>query len=99
MYWDVIEAKISGPLEFDVLFSDGLTGKVIMKDSHLTGVFQALTDPEIFQQLQVTDGFVTWPGDIDLAPDAMHDSILEQGYWILDIGLKNCKHFLNTNIV
>jgi hypothetical protein len=28
-----------------------------------------------FRAVQVVDGFVTWTGDLDLAPDAMHDEI------------------------
>ncbi|SPE30180.1 hypothetical protein SBA5_760010 [Candidatus Sulfotelmatomonas gaucii] len=28
-------------------------------------------------------GAVTWPGELDLAPDAMHAAILEQGEWSL----------------
>jgi hypothetical protein len=27
--------------------------------------------------------FVTWPGELDLAPDAMHEAIKQQGEWIL----------------
>ena len=51
--------------------------------SHLTGVFTALKDPLVFQQARVEDGFVTWPGDPDLAPDAMYDAIKNQGEWVL----------------
>jgi hypothetical protein len=29
-------------------------------------------------------GAVSWPGDLDLAPDAMHAAIKEHGTWILD---------------
>jgi len=28
-------------------------------------------------------GVVTWPGEIDLAPDAMHQAIRETGQWIV----------------
>jgi len=27
---------------------------------------------------------VEWPGEIDLAPDAMHEEILANGTWVLD---------------
>jgi hypothetical protein len=30
-----------------------------------------------------TIGAVTWPGEIDLAPDAMHDEIKKNGKWVL----------------
>ena len=48
-----------------------LTGEVLLKDSHLFGVFAALRDPDLFRQVGCENGFVEWPGDIDLAPDAM----------------------------
>jgi hypothetical protein len=31
----------------------------------------------------VTHGAVTWPGEIDLAPDAMYAEIKRGGHWIL----------------
>ncbi|NTU42361.1 MAG: DUF2442 domain-containing protein [Nitrospirales bacterium] len=83
MYWDVISAKIIGHLEFTVTFADGLNGKVRMLPSHLFGVFEKLKDPKVFNQLQVADGFVSWPGEIDLAPDAMYQEIKEHGEWVL----------------
>lgn len=83
MYYDVIAAKITGPLEFEVTFTDGLAGRVRLLPSHLYGVFERLANPEFFKQIQVTDGFVSWPGEIDLAPDAMYRAIRENGEWIL----------------
>nr|WP_143002361.1 DUF2442 domain-containing protein [Nitrosospira sp. Nl5] len=47
------------------------------------GVFAALADPEIFAQAHVELGAVTWPGELDLAPDAMHDEIEKNGVWKL----------------
>jgi hypothetical protein len=29
-------------------------------------------------------GFIEWPGDIDLAPDAMYEEISTQGVWVLE---------------
>jgi hypothetical protein len=49
----------------------------------LTGVFAALKDPIVFEQVRVDDGAVTWPGNLDLAPDAMYQAIKSQGEWIL----------------
>ena len=83
MYFDVIEAHITRHLEFTVTFSDGLMGKVTMLPSHLYGVFTALKDPYFFNQLSVADGFVSWPNEIDLAPDAMYQAIKRDGGWVL----------------
>jgi len=84
MHWDVVEAKVTGELEFAVRFADGLTGKVHLLPSHLDGVFERLKDPQIFNQLTVTDGFVSWPDEIDLAPDAMYEAIKVNGEWVLE---------------
>ncbi|MEJ2388105.1 MAG: DUF2442 domain-containing protein, partial [Chromatiaceae bacterium] len=43
----------------------------------------ALADPSIFAQAHVEYGAVTWPGEIDLAPDAMYAEIKKAGTWVL----------------
>lgn len=84
MYFDVIEAKIIRHLEFAVTFADGLTGAVKILPSHLYGVFEKLKDPVFFNQLTVTEGFIAWPDEIDLAPDAMYQAIKQNGEWVLE---------------
>ena len=84
MYFDVIEAKIIRHLEFAVTFADGLSGAVKILPSHLYGVFEQLKDPTFFNQLTVTEGFVAWPDEIDLAPDAMYQAIKQNGEWVLE---------------
>jgi hypothetical protein len=83
MYWDVEKAEIVKHLEFSVRFADGLSGRVRIQPSHLYGVFEALKDPDFFKQLRITDGFVSWPGEIDLAPDSMYEAIKKNGEWVL----------------
>jgi hypothetical protein len=84
MKWNVIEVKAISPLSIHVIFFDGTSGKVQFKPSHLTGVFEKLKDPEIFRQAYIENGAVTWPGNIDLAPDAMYQAIKTNGEWILN---------------
>jgi hypothetical protein len=81
--WDVVSATVTRHLEFSVTFADGLSGRVTLLPSHLHGVFAPLGDPALFEQLRVTNGFVAWPGDVDLAPDAMYDAIRRDGEWVL----------------
>ena len=83
MNWDVISVKPLKPLELSVLFKDGTEGKVRFEPSHLSGVFEALKAPEFFRQARVEEGAVTWPGEIDLAPDAMYREIKRSGEWVL----------------
>jgi hypothetical protein len=39
------------------------------------GVFTALTDAAVFNRAFVRLGAVSWPGDLDIAPDAIHAAI------------------------
>lgn len=83
MYWDVIEVKLVKHLEFSVRFEDGLNGTVRILPSFLTGVFSSLKQPDFFAKVFLNDGVVTWPGEIDLAPDAMYVEIKRHGEWVL----------------
>lgn len=84
MYWDVTFVKSENHLALKVKFSDGLQGTVSFKPSHLTGVFESLKDKAYFNKVYVDHGVVTWPGELDLAPDAMHAEIKKNGHWTLE---------------
>jgi hypothetical protein len=79
MYWDIVSVKPVNYLELVVQFLDGLEGIVKIKPSSLTGVFESLKDKEYFNQVYVDHGVVTWPGELDLAPDAMYKEIKNNG--------------------
>jgi hypothetical protein len=67
-----------------VTFVDGTAGTVDLSARVLSpkaGVFAALQDQHLFAQVFVAYGAVTWPGEIDLAPDAMHREIAANGEW------------------
>ena len=81
---DVVDARVTGDLEFAVRFADGLEGRVRLRESHLFGVFEPLKDVRLFRRLRVTEGFVSWPEEIDLAPDAMYEAIRRDGLWVLE---------------
>ena len=69
-----------------VRFYDGKAGIVDMAamiSSPSAGVFAKLRDPAIFTKVHTLCGVVTWPGEIDLAPDAMHDALTATGAWVL----------------
>jgi hypothetical protein len=69
-----------------VRFGDGTSGIVElsrMLHSTRAGVFAALLDPTVFEKVFVQDGAVTWPGELDLAPDAMYYEIKKSGVWVL----------------
>jgi hypothetical protein len=84
MPYDVVGVTPLSHGTLSVRFADGLSGEVVLKDSHLYGVFSVLKNPEVFAQVRCNQGFVEWPGDIDLAPDAMYDEIKARGIWVLE---------------
>jgi hypothetical protein len=47
------------------------------------GVFAALADPSLFAQVKLDYGAVAWPGELDLAPDAMYAAIQQHREWTL----------------
>ena len=85
--WRVAEAEVLPGFRLRVRFNDGTAGIVEMAafvTSNRAGVFAALRDETVFRQARIALGAVTWPGDLDLAPDAMHRAIKEQGKWIVE---------------
>lgn len=86
MPWRVVKARPLDGYRLRVRFVDGLEGEVDMSAlvrSPVAGVFARLADSSLFAQVFVEHGAVMWPGEIDLAPDAMHAEIAKQGKWIL----------------
>jgi Protein of unknown function (DUF2442) len=83
MEYDVVEVQPVLPMALQVRFADGTAGRVRFEPSHLTGVFEALKDPIVFAQARIEAGAVTWPGDLDLAPDAMYAEFKCHGEWVL----------------
>ena len=83
---DVAEVEALDGFRLHVRFQDGLEGYVNMNGlihSPRAGVFAQLADPARFAEAQVQYGAVTWPGELDLAPDAMYAEIQKTGEWIL----------------
>ena len=84
--WRVASVAALPGFRLKVRFVDGLEGMVDMtREVHAldAGVFAALADPAVFAEARVEMGAVTWPGEIDLAPDAMYAEIKANGFWRL----------------
>lgn len=75
----VVNVKPIGHLRLAVDFADGLKGEVIIKESHLYGVFESLKDASVFEKVRCDHGFVEWSGEIDITPDAMYAEIKAHG--------------------
>jgi hypothetical protein len=78
MYWDVVEVKPEPGYNLFVQFKDGLSGRIQLRREELTGALAPLQDAGFFQQVFIDSGAVAWPGEIDLAPDAMYARISNQ---------------------
>ena len=84
--WRIKKVKSLPDYTLEVQFIDGTLGTIFMKKlifSPKAGVFAALKDPAIFNQVHIEYGATTWPGEIDLAPDAMYEEIKKKGIWVL----------------
>ena len=84
--WRVNAVKVLPNYCLLVRFNDDLEGTVDLNGlvhSAGAGVFAKLAGQVLFAQARVERGVVTWPGEIDLAPDAMYAAIKTNGVWVL----------------
>lgn len=83
MNWEVIDVRLEGDYVLRVRFKDNLEGLVKFMPSAFRGVFARLGERAEFAKVTVVNGAVTWPEELDLAPDAMHAQISQHGEWVL----------------
>jgi hypothetical protein len=84
--WRVAEVTPLPNFTLEATFFDGTHGFVEMAGliiGNNAGVFAGLKDKTLFNQVYLEHGAVTWPGEIDLAPDAMHHEVKRKGTWSL----------------
>ena len=70
-----------------VEFVDGTCGIVDLQrliHSLKAGIFFQLKNVDIFNQVHLSYGVATWPGEIDLSPDTMHEHIKKNGQWLVE---------------
>ncbi len=78
MPWRVAAVEALPEFRLHVRFVDGTEGTVdrnALVHSPGAGVFASLADSALFAQVFVELGAVSWPGEIDLAPDAKYPEI------------------------
>ena len=85
--WSIVRFKVLANYQIEVWFSDGTTGLADLaprlSQGSLGDGFDALCDEAFFAKAYLEHGALTWPGGIDLAPDAMHQRIRESGRSVL----------------
>jgi hypothetical protein len=81
----VCKIEVLSAFRFFVQFEDGTDGLVDMAQflEQDYGVFKSLRDVDIFNAAFIQNGVVTWPGELDLAPDRMHDELQNSKVYIV----------------
>ena len=77
MYWNVVEVNAEPGFRLRVRFADGLCGSIRLAPEEMQGVLAPLRDLHYFTRVFLDHGAVAWPGEIDLAPDAMYRQVRE----------------------
>jgi len=85
--WSVVRFKVLPKFRIEISFADGTHGVADLgprlSQGPLGDGFDALCDEAVFARVYLEHGALTWPGGIDLAPDAMYQRIRESGTSIL----------------
>lgn len=75
MHWDIVEVWPEPGYWLAVQFKDGFAGRLRLRVEGMTGALTPLADQRFFEQVFVDRGVVAWPGEIELAPDAMYSEV------------------------
>ena len=85
--WSIVRFKVLPEYKIEVSFADGTTGTADLaprlSQGPLGDGFDPLCDEKMFARVFLDHGALTWPGEIDLAPDAMYERIRSSGKSIL----------------
>ncbi len=73
----IIHAQYSEDYKIKVQFKNGLEGIFDMKPYLEIGVFKKLQNQAFFKSMRVNYGTLTWPEEIDIAPDTVEFEILQ----------------------
>lgn len=73
----ITRVEIEPNYQLRVEFSDGVAGTVDLSSRLFGPIFEPLKDPTVFAQAHIDEfGAITWPNGADLAPDALHQTLL-----------------------
>jgi hypothetical protein len=81
--WSIVRFNVLANYKIEVAFADGTSGVADLaprlSQGPLGDGFDPLCDQTLFAKAYLEHGALTWPGGIDLAPDAMYQRIRESG--------------------
>jgi len=79
----IVRFNVLANYKMEVSFADGTSGVADLASRLSQGPlgdgFDPLCDETVFAKAFLEHGALTWPGGIDLAPDAMYQRIRESG--------------------
>jgi hypothetical protein len=85
--WSIVHFKVLPNYKIEIRFADGTSGiadlSPRLSQGPLGDSFDPLRDETTFSQVFLDHGALTWPGGIDLAPDAMYQRIRSSGTSLL----------------
>lgn len=82
--WRVRTVKVLPDYCLSVICNDGTAGVVDMSrliSSEEAGIFAALKDEKLFNQVCIELGALTWPNGADFDPEWMHEGIGKNKTW------------------
>ncbi len=80
--WYVVEVEPLKGYRLRVKFEDGLEGEIHLAwriFAEPAGIFGSLRDEQVFRDVFIDHGAVTWRNGMDIAPDASYDDIKRDG--------------------
>jgi hypothetical protein len=83
MHWDIVKIETQKDWTINIWFHDGTAGQVRFMPEFFTGVFEHCKDSQFFQKAYIDAGALAWPGEIDLAPDALYEHLKKDGKYVL----------------
>ncbi|OGS96684.1 MAG: hypothetical protein A3H31_07985 [Gallionellales bacterium RIFCSPLOWO2_02_FULL_57_47] len=82
--WRVRAVSVQPSYRLSITCTDGTSGIVDMSalvKSSNAGIFAALQDVQLFQQISIELGALTWPNGADLDPVWVHEEIGKNKTW------------------
>jgi hypothetical protein len=77
----VVRVEPIASYRLDVEFDDGVYGTIDLSDRLFGEMFEPLRDEETFRSVSIDEyGAVCWPNGADLAPDAIHQTLIERRF-------------------
>lgn len=72
----ITHVEVLADHELRLTFDDGVVGDVAFEDHEWRGVLAPLRDPALFAQVGIEMGTLCWPGELDMAPEPLHEEAL-----------------------